>query len=98
MSPKRLLRHKEAVSDLKEFTNYRVTRVYDDKNPEAMAPESIRKVIFCSGNVYYDLIDKRRKIGANDIAILRVEQLAPFPFDNVIEYIQKYTTAEIVWC
>lgn len=97
MSPKRLLRHKEAVSDLVEFTNERVRRMYDDKSPELVHGDNVRKVIFCSGNVYYDLIEERRKRRIDDIAILRIEQIAPFPYDKLLQFAKKYSKAELVW-
>ena len=96
-SPKRLLRHKQAVSDLSEFTEDRVRRVYDDNLFDNNAAASVRKVILCSGQVYYDLLDERKKRGINDIAICRIEQIAPFPFEKIQEIGKKYSTAEFQW-
>jgi 2-oxoglutarate dehydrogenase E1 component len=96
-SPKKLLRHKEAISTLDDFTGESVVRVYDDTTPELIEPRRVRKVIACSGQVYYDLLQERRKRDIKDIAIVRVEQLAPFPFDKIQELGAKYSTAEFVW-
>lgn len=97
-SPKRLLRHKQAVSDLEDFTDFQVTRVYRDTLPDLVPQNSVRKLIYCSGNVYYDLIERRAQENIKDIAILRVEQIAPFPFDLVQETASEFPAAEIWWC
>ena len=97
MSPKRLLRHKMAVSDLKDFSEDRVRRIIDDTNPDLVSPKSVRKVLFCSGQIYYDLVEERTKLGVNDIAIVRLEQVAPFPFDRILEIGTKYSRAEPCW-
>ena len=72
ISPKKLLRHKLAVSDISEFGEGRVVRLYDDWS-DIEAPEKIRKVIMCTGQVYYDLFEERKRRGIRDIAIARVE-------------------------
>mgnify|MGYP001046044136 CR=1 FL=1 len=97
MSPKRLLRHKECISDLEDMGSGEVTLVYDEKSPKIVSPDSVRKVIFCSGQVYYDLVEERRKREINDIAICRLEQIAPFPFGKVEEITKKYRKAEYQW-
>jgi 2-oxoglutarate dehydrogenase E1 component len=61
-------------------------------------PDAVRRVIFCSGKVYYDLVDDRTKKSATDIAIVRLEQIAPFPFDRMQEHISLYPNAEVMWC
>lgn len=58
----------------------------------------MKRVIFCSGQVYYDLRNAREKTGRNDIAIIRVEQLCPFPFRSISPEIEKYKNAEVFWC
>jgi len=58
----------------------------------------VKKLVFCSGQVYYDLKNAREKTGRNDIAIVRVEQLCPFPFRSVAPEMEKYKNAEVVWC
>jgi len=65
---------------------------------KAIVPSKVRKVIFCSGQVYYDLIAEREKLGKKDIAILRLEQLAPFPFFSLIKELEKYPNASYTWC
>ena len=103
MSPKRLLRHPRAISSIEEFDDSdsapaRFSRVIGDNYSELAAPKSVRRLIFCSGNVYYDLIQRREELKAKDIAIVRVEQLAPFPFDHVATQANLYPNAEVVWC
>ena len=61
-------------------------------------PEKMRKLILCSGKVYFDLIAERDKLGATDVAISRVEQISPFPFDKVQQDAIKYPNAGITWC
>ncbi|HSQ67515.1 MAG TPA: 2-oxoglutarate dehydrogenase E1 component [Polyangiaceae bacterium] len=74
MTPKSLLRHKEAVSPLADFAQGRFQRVI----PDPADPKTIKRVLLCSGKVYYDLYDARRKAGRTDVAIVRLEQLYPF--------------------
>lgn len=99
MTPKSLLRHPMCKSDLEEFLPDRLfQRVISEKSDQLVSEKDIRKVIFCSGKVYYDLIATREKKEIKDIAICRVEQLAPFPFDRVASEIGKYPNAQVVWC
>ena len=99
VTPKNLLREKKCVSsltDMGEGTKFK--RVYREVNPEIYNnPEKVRRVIFCSGKIYYELIDERDKRNATDVAIIRIEQLAPFPFDKVAEEVAKYSNADCVW-
>ena len=97
MSPKRLLRHKLAVSDLSELSEDRVKRVIDDLSFDGFNAKSARKVVLCSGQVYYDLVEERTKRGIKDIAIVRIEQLAPFPFEKIQDVGKKYVNAEFQW-
>lgn len=98
-APKKLLKFKGAGSDLEEFTEgTRFLPLISDKNPNAVKKSDIKKVILCSGQVYYDLEARREKTGRNDIAILRLESLCPFPFKEIIKELKEYSTgAEIVW-
>jgi 2-oxoglutarate dehydrogenase E1 component len=97
MTPKSLLRHKLATSplqDLAEGEFHLIIKEIDD-----IKADKVRKVVLCCGKVYYDLLMKRRENKQTDIAILRIEQLYPFPKANLIEELQRYQKAkEIVWC
>jgi len=64
-----------------------------DKHDKLVAPEKVTRVILCSGQVYYDLEEAREKQGKNDIAILRVESLCPFPFKEIIKELSAYKNA-----
>lgn len=89
-APKKLLKMREAGSDIEEFGPGKCfQRVLGEQN-KAVDPKKVRKVIFCSGQVYYDLAAEREKKGAHDIAILRMEQLAPFPFMSLQSELEKY--------
>jgi 2-oxoglutarate dehydrogenase E1 component len=98
MTPKSLLRHKLAVSPLKDFgPDSSFHRVL----PEAetlVAGNKVRRVVLCSGKVYYDLLADRQARGIDDVALLRLEQLYPFPADPLAVELAKYPNAEIVWC
>jgi len=100
MAPKKLLKYKGAASDLDEFKlAYRFRRVLYEKYPEELVePAKVRKVICCSGQVYYDLLDARRNNQIKDTAILRFEQISPFPYDRVRLICESYPNAKIVWC
>ena len=96
ISPKSLLRNPKAVSSIKELTNGTFECVIDD---EIKKNENVKKVIMCSGKVYYDLVNKRDKEKHDDIAIIRIEQLYPFPYDDLEEILTKYQNVEeYIWC
>jgi 2-oxoglutarate dehydrogenase E1 component len=97
MSPKSLLRHKEAVSTLDDLAQGHFhTVIGDDAGLEA---KNVRRVIVCSGKVYYDLLAYRRENKIADIAVIRLEQQYPFPHADFKAEVAKYPTArEIVWC
>ncbi|MEO6395223.1 MAG: 2-oxoglutarate dehydrogenase E1 component [Devosia sp.] len=107
MTPKSLLRHKRAVSSLNEFgpesTFHRL--LWDDaeapgvsKTSITLAPdERIRRVVLCSGKVYYDLLEDREKRGVDDVYLLRLEQLYPFPAKALLDELSRFKQAEIVW-
>ena len=97
MTPKSLLRNKDATSPLSEFTRGGFQTVIPE-NKELKA-DKVKRVIVCSGKVYYDLAKKREEKGADDTAILRVEQLYPFPHKAFAAELRKYPNAtDIVWC
>ena len=97
MSPKSLLRHKLAVSDLQELAGGAFQTVIGEID-ELLPDAQIRRVVLCSGKVYYDLLQKRRDENRRDIAIIRVEQLYPFPQKAVAAELARYPNADIVWC
>lgn len=97
MTPKSLLRSKLAVSSLQELSEGQFQLVIPEI--DAIADADVTRIILCSGKVYYDLLSKRREHAAKHIAILRIEQLYPFP-DNVLQnQLKRYKNAkEVVWC
>ncbi|MBL6457201.1 2-oxoglutarate dehydrogenase E1 component [Belnapia sp. T6] len=98
MTPKSLLRHKLAVSSLSEFGPGSGFR-YLIPEIDAIAPEeTVKRVVLCSGKVYYDLLQERRDKGVKDVAIIRVEQLHPFPQQSLGQALAPYRNAEVVWC
>jgi 2-oxoglutarate dehydrogenase E1 component len=97
MSPKSLLRHKEAISTLEELAHGHFNNVLDETDD--LDKSKVRRVIICSGKVYYDLRATRRERGIDDIAILRLEQLYPFPEAELLQVLTEYTSLEdAVWC
>jgi 2-oxoglutarate dehydrogenase E1 component len=105
MTPKSLLRHRRAVSRKDDFVKgssfHRV--LWDDAetggSDQKLAPDArIRRVVLCSGKVYYDLLEEREARGIDDIYLLRVEQYYPFPALSLIRELERFKGAEIVWC
>jgi len=97
MSPKSLLRHKDAASPLEDLANGEFQRVIGEV--DALDPKKVKRVVACSGKVYYDLLAARRERKITDIAIIRIEQLYPFPRESLQAELAKYPKAmEIVWC
>ncbi len=98
MSPKSLLRHKLAVSDISELDKGTTFSPVIDEIDSEVKTSSVKKVIFCAGKVYYDLLEKRREAKKNDTAIVRLEQLYPFAEDMIVKVLKKYNKAtEYVW-
>ncbi len=100
MTPKSLLRNKDATSPLSEFTKGGFQTVLGERD-EAIAKkgDKVKRVIACSGKVYYDLVKKRTEDERSDVAIIRVEQLYPFPHKAFAAELKKYpNAADIVWC
>ncbi|KAI8644778.1 oxoglutarate dehydrogenase, E1 component [Parasitella parasitica] len=97
---KSMLRHPLARSSLSEITGNTHFQLYlPETHPETLAaPDQIKKHILCSGQVYYALLKAREQNKMNDIAISRVEQLNPFPYQQIKENVDKYPNAEIIWC
>jgi len=97
MTPKSLLRHKMAVSPLETLSAGKFQLIIRDR--ELNQPKKIRRVVFCSGKVYYDLLESRQIHGISDIALVRIEQLYPFPIDEYAALLRDYEhVKEIVWC
>ncbi|NBX25061.1 MAG: 2-oxoglutarate dehydrogenase E1 component [Planctomycetes bacterium] len=93
MTPKSMLRLPAACSPAKEFTKGSWRRVIADD----AAPETARRLILCSGKVFHELADRRGKVGAQDVAIVRVEQLHPFPADELKPVLDRFAKAEVMW-
>ena len=94
-TPKSLLRHPKAVSNIGDLTSGSFQEVIGDSTAVG---NNIHRVLMCSGKVYYDLIAKREEIGHNDVAIIRLEQLYPFPLQRLNDVLQRYSdNAEIYW-
>ena len=98
MTPKSLLRHKECVSTLADFGPGSSFRRILPETDQLADPAKVRRVVLCSGKVYFDLVAERRKRKLDDIAILRIEQLYPFPFSQLGLRLAHYPNAEVVWC
>ena len=100
MTPKSLLRAKDAASPLSEFTNGSFQTVIPENKKEIIKKsDKVKRVVACSGKVYYDLVRKREEKGIEDSVILRVEQLYPFPHKAFATELKKYPNAtDIVWC
>ena len=106
MTPKSLLRHKRAVSRLDELatgTSFHRLLWDDaeqgrDEKTKLVKDEKIRRVVLCTGKVYYDLYEEREKRGIDDVYLLRVEQLYPFPLKALVGELSRFKKADIVWC
>jgi 2-oxoglutarate dehydrogenase E1 component len=97
ITPKSLLRHREAVSSLDEFAKGQWHNVIADV--DGLDPAKVKRVIVCSGKVYYELLAYRREHSIDDVALLRLEQQYPFPHDDYKREVGKYARAtEVVWC
>jgi 2-oxoglutarate dehydrogenase E1 component len=106
MTPKSLLRHKKAVSSLAEMAEgssfHRVLRddaeAHRHTGTKLVSDAKIRRVILCSGKVYFDLLDEREKRGVSDVYLLRLEQFYPWPMKSLCSEIARFKSAELVWC
>jgi 2-oxoglutarate dehydrogenase E1 component len=97
MTPKSLLRHRLAVNALEDLTEGRFQEIIGESDPHD--PERIDRLVFCSGKVYYDLLEARRERKLDSVAIIRVEQLYPFPQAQYDQQVERYPNAtNIVWC
>ena len=100
LTPKSLLRNKDAASPLSEFTKGMFqTVIPEQKESVIRKADKVKRIVACSGKVYYDLVKKREEKGADDVVLLRVEQLYPFPHKAFSAEIKKYpNVTELVWC
>ena len=98
ITPKSLLRHPEATSSLQDLAANGFAPLLPDTD-DSIKPAAVRRVVFCAGKIYYELLAARRERKIKDIALARLEQLYPFPHDLFANEIKKYKNAdEIVWC
>ncbi len=102
MSPKSLLRHKLCVSNLEDFTGdtsfHRVLVDHGDLDGSLAKDKDIKRVVICSGKVYFDLRERRDALKNNNIFIARLEQLYPFPDKTLAQLLKRFPNAEVVWC
>ncbi len=105
MTPKSLLRHKLAISDIGDFTTgssfHRV--LWDDaqkghSDTKLVTDDKIKRVVMCSGKVYYDLLEERDRRGIDDVYLMRIEQFYPFPALSLVKEMERFKQAEVVWC
>lgn len=97
ITPKSLLRHKEATSDLEDLTSGTFQTVLPEKEPSD--PKKVTRLIMCSGKVYFDLLEKKKADERDDVAIFRIEQLYPFPGDDLDAMLAQYPKLKnVVWC
>lgn len=97
MTPKSLLRHELSVSSLEDLSKGSFSNIIDETDDLQVA--AVKRVVFCSGKVYFDLLRARRKENLRDVALVRVEQLYPFPGEEYEAILKRYSNArEIVWC
>jgi len=97
MTPKSLLRHRLATSSLEDLSDGHYQPVIDEIDD--LDPKGVERLVFCSGKVYYDLLEARRKAEISNVALVRLEQLYPFPYDEMTAAVNRYPNAKsIVWC
>lgn len=97
-TPKSLLRHKLAVSSLDELANGSFMPVLDEIDKD-IKPEAVTRFVMCSGKIYYELLEKRRELRLQNIAIIRIEQLYPFPEEYLLSILKTYPNlTDAVWC
>ncbi|MBN9343905.1 MAG: 2-oxoglutarate dehydrogenase E1 component [Caedibacter sp. 38-128] len=98
MTPKSLLRHSLTVSSQEEFTQESYFNMIYSEKDELVDDLNIRRVILCTGKIYYDLYQARKAKNIQNIALIRVEQLYPFPHEELVQELKQYPQAEIIWC
>jgi 2-oxoglutarate dehydrogenase E1 component len=98
MTPKSLLRHKLCVSKLADFAEGSAFQYVIPETDELVPAPQVKRVVLCSGKVYYDLLEERRKRGIQDVALVRLEQFYPLPVQSLKKVLEPYVAAEVVWC
>ena len=106
MTPKSLLRHKKCISNISEFSSkssfHRVLEddAYTKENKliSLNKDKKIKKIVMCSGKIYYDLLEAREKFKKSDVVFIRIEQLYPFPAKTLATMLKRYINAEFIWC
>ena len=98
MTPKSLLRHKMCVSPLSDMNSASQFQRVIGETHKIAAPSKVRRIILCTGKIYYDLLQTRLDQNINDVALVRIEQLYPWPQTTLADVIKKYINAELVWC
>jgi 2-oxoglutarate dehydrogenase E1 component len=93
-APKSLLRHPKVISPIKEFTEGKFREIYED---DYVTNKNVKRVLLCTGKVYYDLLEKQQADERKDVAIIRIEQLHPFPMNQVDKALKKFKDPEIFW-
>jgi len=98
-STKALLRHKLALSDMEEFApGSKFLRVIPEAfTDELNTDDEVDRIVYCSGKIYYELLETRRKAKVRNVALIRLEQLSPFPFDLVADAMKKYPNGKVIW-
>ena len=99
MSPKSLLRHPNCISPIEDIASGRFAEMIDDPDVGNSAKETkkIKRALYCTGEIYYDLLERKIADKRDDVAIIRLEQLYPFPVTQVNKVIKKYENAEPLW-
>jgi 2-oxoglutarate dehydrogenase E1 component len=98
MTPKSLLRHKLAVSPLADMAEGSTFKFVIPETDPIAAPDQVKRVVISTGKVYYDLVQERREKGVNDVALVRLEQIYPFPEKKLAAALAPYKNAEVIWC
>jgi 2-oxoglutarate dehydrogenase E1 component len=94
MSPKSLLRHPKVVSTIDEITSGSFQEIYEDKS---VNPKQVKRVLLCSGKIYFDLLERQQNENVKDVAIIRIEQLHPFPQKRLHEILKAYKNPSLLW-
>ena len=92
-TPKSLLRNPKCRSSLKDFSKGKFYRIFDD----FIDPLNVKKLVLCSGKIYYELLEKRKEFKHEDVALVRLEQLYPLPIGELKDIINKYSADKIIW-